>query len=548
MPPTNYNTIPRAAYNRGNASHAIEHDKHDLPLRLVKEEDTNSKRQFTPEMLARGDAIRKRYLENPKSVTQKEIDSVPTIRFRFVEDELGYLATTDDFNSLVNVDEDRLLNPSAHNGGGTSRYGQGRSIMIAKRNPKMNREHGAIFHKGGDAKAYGYTGPDIKGRDVYNVLTDTSLVSNEKSKPWFRSFSYIEKETLEKVKTPVELGKIIRETLLVTTDQNSIDQIRRYVEVENKNGKVVFESNSWDDRWKCWEELVNTRSDIFKLWPKTTKQVDEDFFADTLHYQMKKEDKQIVEFFPNYGHASFDDSRAFVFLGDEMVYDCPAYKMAKGRDGPLAAHPASQTTFGVLIHFRNKDGLANNVDALPTPATVKIQFLKNKTWEKAMDVIYQARPEGWIKYIKPESPKKRAPAASAQPPAVPDLPVAPQLAYPNEIWVDTPHGVSIKDEVKRKAGETDTAYMKRVKTNRTSRESKKQKRNTPPATPEPEPQPQPPETHVEVPEIVPVPVPATMDTDLQWVNENLAQLRWAHSNLERLQQVLARSDVLNLLA
>jgi hypothetical protein len=492
MPSNNYNAIPRAAFNRGNAGHAIEHDKHDLPLRLGKEEDTNSKRQYSAEMLAKGDDMRRRYLENPKSVSQKDIDSIPRVRYEFVEDEEGYTSTTDDFNSKVDVDEDRLLNPSAQNGGGTSRYGQGRSIMIAKRNPKFHRENAAIFHRAGDAKAYGYTGPDIRGRDVYNVSTDTTLVSTDKSKSWFRSKSYIEKEFLEKVKTPKDVGRIFREILLITNDQTSIDQLRREIRVIDKTGKTVFEDNSWDGKWKCWEEVVTTRSDVFKLWPKTSSQVSDDFFTETQHYQMKKEDSTILEFFPNYGHTSLADSRAFVFLGDEMVYDCPAYYMAKGKEGSpiphLAPHPVSQASFGVIVRFVNKDGSVNNVDVLPTPATVKIQFLKTKTWEKTMEVIYQTRPDGWIKYTKSDSPKRETPAAV---PSTADV----HTKYPSESWIETPYGKSIVGEVERKAQETDDAYMKRIKNNRASRKSKKNG-TTPPAT------------VVAVPVTTPTPVPA----------------------------------------
>jgi hypothetical protein len=573
MNPTNYKMVPRAAVVRGDACQAIDHDKHDLSLRLTKEEDTNSVRQFTPEMLAQGNEIRKRYLANPKSVSQREINSVPTISYDFQETEDGYVATTVDYNSIVDVNEERLLNPSTSNGGKTSRYGKGRSIMIAKRDPTQGNENSATWHKGGDNKAYGYTGPDIRGRDIYTVATEPGLPSNDSNKSWFRSKSYIDKDTLEKANTPQQVGTIIREILLITTNQSNIDSVRRTIRVVDKSGNVVFDENSWDGRWKCWEEVVTTRNDLFKLWPKNRKEIGPNSFVETQHYKMLKEDAELAKLFPNYGHLSFADSRAFLFLGDEMVQDSPAFIMAN-----LASHPASQTSYGVIVRFMNEDGTANNVDVLPTPATVKIQFLNLcKIFKKAVEAIHASRPDGWIKYTKSESPKKKITKVTP-PPVVPVIPQPPVVktvhdTYPDETWVDTTYGLSIEGEVNRNANESDTAYMKRIKTNRKSRESKKQQKKS--ATNSPASIKQVTETSsVEVPQTIPQPTPVEevpqtipQPTPVEEVPQTIPQpiavevpqvipqptpvvdeiMEWARDNLERLRMAFKHPGVLRLL-
>lgn len=552
MAPTNYKMVPRAAVARADACQAIEHDKHDLSLRLTKEEDTNSVRQYSPEMLARGNEIRNRYLLNPKSVSRAEIDSVPMIAYEFRETEDGYESTTTDYNSMVDVNEDRLLNPSTSNGGKTSRYGKGRSMMLAKRDPTQTHKNSATWHKAGDSKAYGYTGPDIQGRDIHNVTTEPGLPSNDVQKAWFRSESYIDIDTLEKAKTPRELGAVVREILLMTTNQVNIDTIRRSIKVVDKNGATAFEDNSWDGNWKCWEENVMSNKKVFKLWPKNRKEIGPNAFVETQHYQMLEEDPNIARMFPNYGHPSFADSRGFLFLGDEMVEDCPAYVMAN-----LAPHPASQASFGVIVRFMNADGTADNVDVLPTPATIKIQFLNQcKIFKKAMEAIRDSRPNGWIKYDKSQSPKRK-PAAAKQvvAPTVPTLPQTVktvQETYPDEKWVTTKNGLSVEGEQPRKANESDSAYMKRVAVNRYSRTNKKQKREltrsaatSPVSVARPDPLPAAIEvSHVDVPEMVadrpaevPTTAPTPVDEDLQWVNENIARLR----------RVLARADVMQLL-
>lgn len=560
MAPTNYKMVPRAAVARGDACQAIEHDKHDLPLRLTKEEDTNSLRQFTPEMIARGNAIRERYLADSTSVTQDEIDSVPTIAYEFRETKDGYESITTDYNSTVNVDEDRLLNPSTTNGVGTSRYGKGRAMMLAKRDPTQTHPYSVTWHKSGDAKAYGYTGPDIQSRDSFNVATDPSLPSNDKNKAWFRSESYIDKDALEKAKTPRGIGVMVREVLLITNNQTNIDNVRRSITVTDKNGVIVFEDNSWDGRWKCWEEIVLTRKDLFKLWPKIRKELGPNAYEEMLPYQMLKEDPELLKVFPNYGHLSHADSRAFLFLGSEMVEDCPVRFMGRARDDstkPLADHPASQTSFGAIVRFMNADGNADVVEVLPTPATIKIQFLKScKMMKAALEAIRDSRPTGWIKYSKSESPKRK-PAAktvvSAPPAGQSDATTSVQTKYPEEKWVNTEHGLSIEGESKREANESDAAYMKRIIRNRYSRNKKKQDREiarsgaTSPASVtkrvEPEHQPTTDVSYAEVPVATerPAEVPdianAPVDDNVQWAAENYAHIEWVRANIERLRRM-----------
>ena len=569
MAPTNYKMIPRAAVARGDACQAIEHDKHDISLRLTKEEDTNSLRQYTPEMLARGNAIRERYLANTKSVSQADIESVPMITYEFRETEYGYESSTTDYNSTVSVDEDRLLNPSTVNGGKTSRYGKGRAMMLAKRDPTQTHPYSVTWHKTGDAKAYGYTGPDIQGRDIHNVATETGLPSNNMQRAWFRSESYIDKDTLERVKTPRDLGVTVKEVLLITNNQSNIDNVRRSIKVIDKNGATMFEENSWDAKWKCWEETVLTRKDLFKLWPKTRKEIGPNAYEETLPYQMLKEDPELLKIFPNYGHLSHADSRAFLFLGPEMVEDCPVQIMGRSREDPtkpLADHPSSQTSFGAIVRFMNADGTADNVDVLPTPATVKIQFLKScKIMKAALEAIRDSRPNGWIKYSKSESPKNRKLVAK---PVVATMPVrqsenatAVETSHSEEKWMNTVHGPSIEGEQPRKANESDAVYMKRITTNRNSRNGKKQKRElarsgaTSPASVtqgvHPEPRPVTVEvSQVEIPQAVlepPTEVPETVDDDPQWANNNLTMIRWAIQNMSRIHRFLDRADAAEIL-
>jgi hypothetical protein len=133
-------------------------------------------------------------------------------------------------------------------------------------------------------------------------------------------------------------------------------------------------------------------------------------------------------------------------------------------------HPSSMNRRVAFMFPRGDDVLSR-----PMPASTRTSFVSTcPIWQACLALFQEQKPSNWVKWEKKSTatpPVVPAPAPVAPAPA--PAPAPAQAPSWEDDRVDTPHGWSFRGEKARNEGESDKDYIKRIKTNRYSREYKK---------------------------------------------------------------------------
>lgn len=431
-------------------------------------------------------------------------------------------------NSTGNVDRARLLSPSAVNGGGTSRYAAGLPVARLKRgNPGDAYE---VLWKKADESWY---------HAVTNTEDGTSPKRlNTPASPWTSAAEHgfihrclLRKETLEKFGeakgvTIDGIPTAVQEICCVKMMPDTLESLDITVTVFNEAGAMVGTSNSREHRWMPFETALTQVSDRVKTDYRVSQPVTEKLNTDTRYLHVSIPKGTPVPGFPRYGVTNL----SWTFIGADGFYTAVPTKDTLDR----ASHASSLSGRVIFAKLSIEEGA--DVDSYPTPASTKNSFLGTcPVYRRLLACLNAAKPAGYAVFAK----KSATPApARTTPPAPTKVPRGVVAA--NEQWHETTHGRSIVGESDRKKDEDEKKYLQRIGQNRSSKKSKsKRKEGSSSAATSPA-------SSVSSDGMEPGEV-AVVQVAVQADEASDDDMLWAQANLERLQRMLARRDICDLL-
>lgn len=413
-------------------------------------------------------------------------------------------------NSTGDANRERLLSPSALNGGGTSRYAAGLPVARLKRgNPGDAFQ--VLWKKTGEPWYY-----EINNTEDGTVPKRLDMAGSPWSSDTEHGFVHrcvLRKETLEKFgdAAGVKIDGIvpaIREICCVGMMPETLESLDITVTVFKQDGSMVDTSNSKKQKWMPFETALMQVNDRVKINQTVSHPATLQLTAKTRYLRVVVPRNTSLPGFPRYGVTK----TSWAFIGADGFYTAIPTKDALDR----SLHGASlngRLMFTVLTS-------TGGVESYPTPASTKNGFLGTcPIYRKVLKAINDGKPTGYGVY----TPTDTEPAVSPVEQPTKRTRTAPGA---DEQWHATQHGRSIIDEVERKEGETEDKYIKRVKANRSSRKSK-QKRGSPPASP--------------------ASVSSTVTEDNSSVEVPTtavdANMVWWLANEARIQECMAREDI-----
>lgn len=432
-------------------------------------------------------------------------------------------------NSSGRADRGRLMSPSASNGGGTSRYAAGLPVSRLKRgNP-------------GDA----YEVLWKKANEMwYHAVTNTEDGTSPKgldgaASPWTSAAEHgfihrclLRKETLEKfgdAKAVAMDGIVpaIQEICCVKMMPDTLESLNITVRVVNEAGVVVATSNSKEHRWIAFETALTQVNEQVMMDHRISQPVTDQLSTETRYLHVSIPKGSHVPGFPRYGVTNM----SWTFIGADGFYTAIPTKDTLDR----ASHASSLSGRVIFAKLSIEEGAG--VESYPTPASTKNSFLGTcPVYRTLLTCLNASKPAGYAVFSRkasaPAPVRKSAPAPAAKPPR--------GVVASNEQWHETTHGRSIVGESDRKKDEDEKKYLQRIGQNRSSKKSKsKRKEGSSSAATSPA-------SSVSSDGMEPGEV-AFVQIAVQADEASDDDMLWAQANLERLQRMLARRDICDLL-